>query len=110
MALLLGKVQGKSDMQTYSMSYLYPPEKRNTEDVERFPIRYWGGEELGRFLRVIAEKMNVKVGEFHLCDRSILVSRHTDTGEFNPKASPLRSAINSLHATDIRTDLTHINF
>ena len=54
--------------------------------------------------------MNVKVGEFHLCDRSIFVGRHTNTGEFNPKVSPLRSAINSLHAQDIRTDLTELIF
>ena len=106
-----GEIEGNgSDMQTYSMSYLYPPEKRNTADVERFPIRYWGGEELDRFLRMSAEKMNAKVGEFHLCDRSILVGRHTDTAEFNPQASPLRSAINSLHAIDVRTDLTQLIF
>lgn len=107
-----GEVQGKdsSHMQTYSMSYLYPPEKRNTEEVERFPIRYWSGEEIDRFLRIIAEKMNVNVGKFQLCDRSILVGRHTDTREFNPQVSPLRSAINSLHAIDIRTDLTQLIF
>ncbi|MBF2017597.1 MAG: class I SAM-dependent methyltransferase [Rivularia sp. T60_A2020_040] len=106
-----GEISGKSiTQQTYSMSYLYPPEMRNTEDVERFPIRYWGGEEIDRFLRMITESMNVKVGEFQLCDRSILVGRHTDTREFNPQISPLRSAINSLHAIDTRTDLTRLIF
>ncbi len=106
-----GEVQGKgSHMQTYSMSYIYPPDRRNTDDVERFPIRYWSGEEIDGCLRTIAEKMGVKVGEFQLCDRSILVGRHTDTREFNPQVSPFRSAINSLHAIDTRTDLTQLIF
>ncbi|MFA0784088.1 MAG: hypothetical protein YYHSYBAR_002479 [Candidatus Fervidibacter sacchari] len=96
-------------MRTYSMSYLYPPELRE-QMTERFPIRFWGGEELDRFITETVEHCGVKIVRKELRDRSILVGRHMDTGEFNPYAQPIRSVVNSLFEPNRRTDLTQLLF
>ncbi|MCF7762344.1 MAG: hypothetical protein K9N62_01580 [Verrucomicrobia bacterium] len=41
-------------------------------------------------------------------DRSILVGRHTDTREYNPKLPPIRELANSLHEDYLRTDLERL--
>lgn len=97
-------------MHNYSMSYIYPPEARSTAEVEIFPIRYWGGEELERLISTIAEDSSVKIRRHVLCDRSIFVGRHMDTREYNPKAPPLRAMINSLYEPNFRTDLSQLIF
>ncbi|RMH74655.1 MAG: class I SAM-dependent methyltransferase [Cyanobacteria bacterium J007] len=99
-----------SIMKTYSMSYIYPPDARGEIEVERFPIRFWGGEEFDRFVTQIAASKGVKVAKRRLCDRSILVGRHMNTREFNPEAPPLRAAVNSLHQINTRTDLSQLLF
>lgn len=96
-------------MQTYSMSYLYPRELRQ-QIVERFPMRFWGGREFDQFVTETVEQCGVKVTRRELRDRSILVGRHMDTGEFNPSTQPIRSAVNSLFEPNRRTDLTLLFF
>lgn len=94
----------------YSMSYIYDPSARNNNEAESFPIRFWGGEELDIVIQQIAERRGVQVQRKRLCDRSILVGRHMDTREYNPEAPPIRAAINSLHETNCRTDLSQLIF
>lgn len=98
------------EMPNYSMSYIYPPETRASAEIEIFPIRYWGGEELEQLINQIAEDNSVKIRRHVLCDRSILVGRHMDTREYNPKAPSLRAAINSLYEPNSRTDLSQLIF
>jgi len=106
-----GESAGKqSTMNTYSMSYIYPPDARGEIEVERFEIRYWGGAEFDQFIHAVAESKGVKVSRRRLCDRSILVGRHMNTREFNPEAPPIRAAINSLHEINCRTDLSQLIF
>lgn len=99
-----------SSMNTYSMSYIYPPDARGEIEIERFPIRYWGGEEFDQFMKEVTASKEVKISRRRLCDRSILVGRHMNTREFNPEAPPIRAAVNSLHETNCRTDLSQLIF
>ena len=99
-----------AQMRNYSMSYIYPPDTRASAQVEVFPIRYWGGEELEKLISKISEDNSVKIRRYALCDRSILVGRHMDTREYNSKAPSLRSAINSLYEPNCRTDLNQLIF
>lgn len=106
---------GESDsqdigMQDYSMSYIYPPEARSRDDIEHFPMRYWGADENYGFIKTIAEAKGVKIGDSKLCDRSLMVGRHMDTHEYNPKSPALRVAVNSLIEPNSRTDLKELIF
>lgn len=106
-----GDSQGNgTKMDIYSMSYIYPPDGRGEMEAERFPMRYWGGKEFDRFIQEITASKGVQVSRHQLCDRSILVGRHMNTREFNPKAPPLRAAVNSLHDINCRTDLSQLIF
>ncbi len=99
-----------SKQKIYSMSYIYPPDARGEIEVDRFPIRYWGGAELDGFVQETLDRKGVKVSRRRLCDRSIFVGRHMNTREFNPEAPPLRAAVNSLHEINCRTDLSQLIF
>lgn len=102
---------GESEaMHTYSMSYIYPPDLREHAAIERFPSRFWGGEEFDRFVQKIADRCRVTVTRRELRDRSIMVGRHMDTQEFNSFAPPLRSMVNSLFEPLRRTDINQLLF
>jgi SAM-dependent methyltransferase len=101
---------GESEMRPYSMSYLSLPDRPEQDNIERFPLRYWGGEEFAAFVSEIAARKGVTVSHRALYDRSILVGRHMDTAEYNPDAPPLRAAICSLHEFNRRTDLRTLLF
>jgi SAM-dependent methyltransferase len=100
----------ESNMRQYSMSYLYPGEVIDEIEVERFPIRYWGAEEFDEFVNRVAEAHGVRVARRAMTDRSILVGRHMDSGEYNALAKPMRAAVNSLHEFNQRTDLSTLIF
>ena len=87
----------------YSMSYLYPPNARDT--AERFPMRYWGGSEFDQFVRRVAQEAGVRVVRAARHDRSVFVGRHTDTGAFNPDIVPIRAYVNQLFEPYHRTEV-----
>jgi len=99
-----------SNMRQYSMSYLYPAEMLHRIEVERFPMRYWGGEEFDRFVTRVIESKGSRVVRRQIWDRSILVGRHMNTAEYNPHVQPIRTGVNSLYAMDQRTDLSTLLF
>lgn len=100
----------ESNMRQYSMSYLYPKEMLDKVEVERFPLRYWGAEEFDRFLTGTVERKGGRIAKRQIRDRSVLVGRHMNTREFNPRAQPIRAAVNLLHELDHRTDLESLVF
>lgn len=100
----------ETNMRQYSMSYLYPQELLGAIEVQRFPMRYWGGEEFDEFLARIVEREGGRIQRRQVWDRSVLVGRHMNTAEYNPHAQPIRSAVNSLHTMDQRTDLHSLIF
>ncbi len=98
-------------MRPYSMSYLYPASVRDQISIERFPVRFWGGQEFDEFFTSIAESRGAKVRAKKLSDRSVLVGRHVDTAEYNPSPlPPIRQTVNRLYEQNVRTDLTSLIF
>ena len=100
----------QTNMHSYSMSYIYPPEMLDKVEVETFPLRYWGGHELRDFIDAIAKRCGVEIRRQEMRDRSVLVGRHMNTAEFNRHAQPLREAVSSLHEFNQRTDLDSLLF
>jgi SAM-dependent methyltransferase len=92
----------------YTMSYLYPESERKHRDIEKFPIRFWTGEEVQELAKELSQDTGVEVEIAKLMDRSILVGRHVDTKEYNSQIKPLRSLCNSLHEDYFRTDLQQL--
>ena len=92
-------------VQPYSMSYLYPPTERQSGVVERFPIRFWTGDEVRDLAARITDASGVTVRVNELLDRSIFVGRHVDTNEYGTSLPPLRSLVNQLYEQNLRTNL-----
>jgi len=92
----------------YSMSYLYPAETRGGEQVERFPLRFWTGDEVRGLCREVAGETGRAVTVAEMFDRSILIGRHVDTREYDTYLPPLRDRINRLFEQYLRTDLTEL--
>jgi SAM-dependent methyltransferase len=86
----------------YSMSYLY--EDGQNGDVERFPLRFWAGEEI-RDLCAQLTGTGVAIAPVAIVDRSIFVGRHVDTREYGCRLPPLRSLVNRLYEQNVRTPL-----
>ncbi len=102
--------EDETNMRQYSMSWLYPPELMHKIEVERFPVRYWGGREFVHFIEEALASNDCRIKEKRIWDRSILVGRHMNTCEFNPHAQPIRFAVNSLFQFNRRTDLYELIF
>ncbi len=101
---------GGDTMRTYSMSYLYPPELLDRVEPERFPLRFWTAAEFDEHVRATIGNKGGRVIKNELRDRSILVGRHMNTGEYNRHAQPLRREVNCLHEFNVRTDLEALVF
>jgi SAM-dependent methyltransferase len=97
----------EDEMLDYSMSWL-PGDVGGGREPERFPMRYWTGDELNALLRRLAREAKLRVRKMDLYDCSVFVGRHVDTAEYNDWVRPLRSAVNSLHESNIRTDLDRL--
>ena len=95
-------------VRNYSMSYLYSENERAGKKIERFPLRFWNGTEVDELAAELASESGRSVEVLKRMDRSILVGRHTDTREYNPKLPPIRELANSLHEDYLRTDLERL--
>ncbi len=89
----------------YTMSYLYSEPVRESLDIEKFPLRFWTGNEVRELTQGITAETGVGLEVLKLMDRSILVGRHTDTREYNKQLKPIRRLSNCLHEDYFRTDL-----
>lgn len=95
------------DMWDYSMSYL-PGEDPSRSDT--WPMRYWSLEEVRDAVAQACEGEPFELRVTRSFDRSLFVGRHIDTCEYNPHAPRLRQAVNRLHESNVRTDLTELLF
>lgn len=89
----------------YRISYIYPEEERDQVEVDSFPLRLMTKDEV---LAVVSEASAQAGVEIEICgflDRSLLVGRHMETGDYNANCPRLRGAINSLFEGYTRTDL-----
>jgi len=89
----------------YRISYIYPPEERRREDIPVFPLRLMTKQEIMRIIERAEKESGVKIRPRCFFDRSILVGRHLETGDYNPHCPDLRLPINSLFEGYVRTDL-----
>ncbi len=89
----------------YRISYIYPKEERDTKDVAVFPLRLMCRDEIERITDRAAKEAGCRIRPLKYFDRSMLVGRHLETGEYNANCPPLRNAVNSLFEGYTRTDL-----
>jgi SAM-dependent methyltransferase len=91
----------------YSMSYLY--EEGQHDEVERFPLRFWTGEEIRDLCVQLTGGTGITVEPVAIVDRSIFVGRHLDTQEYGCRLPPLRRLVNRLYEQNVRTRLEDLH-
>ncbi len=99
----------KTDEETfmdYRISYIYPPEERDSVDIQSFPLKLLSEKEVMEIVKGAAAISGTEIKIQRLFDRSVFVGRHIDTGDYNRHCTPVREAVNSLLEPNIRTDLT----
>jgi len=90
----------------YRISYIYPEAERNQGvEVSSFPLRLMTRDEVLRIVEKAQVEAGVNIEPLSFHDRSILVGRHLDTGDYNRHCPKLRLPINSLFEGYTRTDL-----
>lgn len=89
----------------YGISYIYPEEERDKVDVASFPLRLMCRDEIQKIIDKAEDISGCRIRPVKYFDRSILVGRHLDTGDYNANCPKLRYGINSLFEGYTRTDL-----
>ena len=89
----------------YRISYIYPEEERDQHEISTFPLRLMTRDEIEAIVRQATDLSGVEIKPLRYFDRSILIGRHMDTGDYNENCPKLRGPINSLFESYLRTDL-----
>lgn len=89
----------------YRISYIYPEEERDQVDVASFPLRLMCRDEIQNIIDRAEKEAGCRIRPVKYFDRSILVGRHLETGDYNANCPRLRYGINSLFEGYTRTDL-----
>lgn len=93
----------------YRISYIFPPEERDRDDIPVFPLRLMSKSEVMAIIERVRERTGINIRPRTFFDRSILVGRHLETGEYNMHSPrELRKTINSLFESYTRTDLEQL--
>jgi SAM-dependent methyltransferase len=92
----------------YRISYIYPQEVRDQVEVASFPLRLMCQEEIQRIIAAAEKMSGCRILPTKYFDRSILVGRHLETGDYNANCPKLRFSINSLFEGYTRTDLENL--
>jgi hypothetical protein len=96
----------EEDLMDYRISYIYPPEERDSVDIQSFPLRLLSQKEIMDIVKGAEAISGAEIKVLKLFDRSMLVGRHMDTCDYNRHCTPVREAVNSLLEPNIRTDLS----
>jgi SAM-dependent methyltransferase len=98
---------GKEQWMDYVISYIYPQKhrRRSRKKLASLDLRLLCREEVERIVHKAEEQSGVKLEIKKIFDRSLMVGRHIDTGDYNRFARPVRRAVNSLHEDNRRTHL-----
>ena len=99
--------ESANGMMDYSMSWL-PTVAEATDEPEHFSMRFWRGNEIQSLVARVAKKTKTRINILELYDCSTFVGRHVETGEYNDWVNPVRSAVNQLHESNVRTDLNKL--
>ncbi|MBD3241559.1 MAG: methyltransferase domain-containing protein [Chitinivibrionales bacterium] len=92
----------------YRISYIYSEEERREREIESFPLKLVGGSDVDRMLAAANEGGGKRLVVRTMFDRSTLIGRHMETGEYNGNPMLLREAVNSLWEPGLRTDLRRL--
>jgi SAM-dependent methyltransferase len=92
----------------YRISYIYPEEERDDADVAVFPLRLVTQDEIMAIIEEAEKASEGSIQPLTFYDRSVLIGRHTDTGDYNKNCPKLRAAVNSLFEGYLRTDLENL--
>ena len=92
----------------YVVSYIYPEEERADKELDHLILRLMSPIEVGALVAEASAKSGIDIRLMKMFDRSVLVGRHMDTGDYNRHCQPLRAAVNSLFETNVRTDLNDL--
>jgi SAM-dependent methyltransferase len=87
----------KEQWMDYRISYIYSEEERRVKNIESFPLRLMCAEEIMKNIDKAQERSGAKFIVKNIFDRSLLVGRHMDTGDYNKNAQPLRQKVNYLY-------------
>lgn len=100
--------QDREFFMDYRISYIYPPGQRQRADIPVFPLRLITKKEIMAIVERAAKESGVTIRPLCFFDRSILVGRHLETGDYNANCPDLRLPINSLFEGYVRTDLQRL--
>ena len=89
----------------YLISYIYSEEERKHRELSSLTLALLSRREVLDIIQGARRQSRVRIRLKRLFDRSLLVGRHMDTGDYNPHAQPLRQRVNSLFEPNTRTDL-----
>ncbi len=91
----------------YVVSYIYEKEEREAkrDELQHLCLRLMSRREAEHIIEEAGREAGVSIRPLQFFDRSVFTGRHMDTADYNPYAQPIRQAVNSLHETNVRTDL-----
>lgn len=94
----------------YLISYIYDKKERKKrhDELQHLSLRLMSPQEAVKLIEEANKKTEANIKILQFFDRSIFTGRHMDTGDYNPHAQPIRRAVNSLHESNIRTDLSTV--
>jgi SAM-dependent methyltransferase len=94
----------------YRISYIYDEKDRPLTDICSFPLRLMSREEIMSIIRRAEADSGVEITPLSFFDKSVLIGRHMDTGEYNQHCPKIRFKVNSLFEHNTRTDLDSLLF
>ena len=94
----------------YVVSYIYEKEEREArrDELQHLTLRLMSRQEAEDNVAQAAKRAKVEIKPLKYFDRSVFTGRHMDTADYNPFATPIRQAVNSLHEANLRTDLADL--
>lgn len=98
----------KDTFMDYRISYIYPPEERDSVNIQSFKLKLLSNKEVMKIIKGAEAISGKEIKVEKIFDRSMFVGRHMDTGDYNRHCTPVREAVNSLLEPNIRTDLTEL--
>ncbi len=92
----------------YVVSYIYDKEEREAkrDELQHLCLRLMSRQEAEHIISEASREAGVAIRPLQFFDRSVFTGRHMDTRDYNPHAQPIRQAVNLLHETNVRTELS----
>jgi SAM-dependent methyltransferase len=96
----------------YVVSYIYNTAEREArrDALQHLTLRLMSRPEIEAIVDAASRRSGVPIRILKVYDRSVFTGRHIDTGEYNAGPQPMRSAVNALHESNLRTDLNSLLF